>query len=231
MKPSPEPAILSWSGGKDSTIALEEVLRSKELQISTLLTSVTGGYERISIHGVRRSLLEQQVRSLRLPLETVELSPRSSNEEYEERYGATLLAHRAKGIKTVVYGDLFLEEIRRYREAQLGKLGMRAIFPLWYRDTTELARGFIERGYRAVLTCIDGQALGEEFAGREFDATLLRDLPPEVDPCGENGEFHTFVYDGPLFAEAVRFERGEVVLRDKRFWYCDLTPSPQSCPA
>ena len=231
MKPNPESVILSWSGGKDSALALEEVLRSEELQVDTLLTSVTSGYERISIHGVRRSLLEQQVRSLRLPLETVELSPRSSNEEYEERYGAALLSHRTKGIETVIYGDLFLEDIRHYREAQLGKLGMRAIFPLWHRDTAQLARGFIERGYRAVLTCVDGQALPGEFAGREFDATLLRDLPPEIDPCGENGEFHTFVYNGPLFTEPVGFERGEVVLRDERFWYCDLTPIPQSRPA
>src|SRR5205085_12013809 len=179
------------------------------------------------MHGVRRTLLEQQAASLGLPLEQVVISPGATNDEYEGKMAATLAALRARvpGLDTVVFGDLFLADIRAYRERMLGRIGMRALFPLWLRDTRVLAHEGVRLGYRAVLVCVDADQLAAEFAGREFDADLLRDLPSSVDPCGENGEFHTFVYAGPGFRSAVRHERGPVVLRDRRFVYCDLLES------
>jgi uncharacterized protein (TIGR00290 family) len=215
------PVALSWSSGKDCALALAE-LCAAGVPIATLLTTVTTEYDRVSMHGTRRALLEAQAASLGLPLEVVELSPKSSNEEYEARMGEALARLRERGIETVAFGDLLLEDVRAYREAQLARAGMRALFPLWGRDTTRTAREIIARGFRAVLTCVDGEVLDERFAGRDYDARLLAELPAGVDPCGENGEFHTFVHDGPGFRSPVRFTRGEVVLRDGRFWYCDL---------
>ena len=170
------------------------------------------------------TLLEQQAASLGLPLEQVVISPGATNEQYEDNMGATLVAlrDRVPGLDTVVFGDLFLADIRAYRERMLARIGMRALFPLWLRDTPALAHEFVRLGYRAVLVCVDSEQLAAEFAGREFDAELLRGLPSTVDPCGENGEFHTFVYAGPGFRQDVRHERGPVVLRDRRFVYCDL---------
>jgi uncharacterized protein (TIGR00290 family) len=216
--------ILSWSGGKDSTLALHELQNSSDYTVAALLTTVTAEYDRISMHGVRRALLEEQARSLGLPLEVVELSKHSSNEEYQTKTAQALDRFRSAGIRAVVYGDLFLEDIRQYREEQLARFGMKALFPLWMRDTTQLAHRFIDLGYRAVLVCVDSQALGPDFAGRPYDAALLRDLPAGVDPCGENGEFHTFVYDGPIFTTAIDYAPGDVVLRDERFFFCDLLP-------
>lgn len=218
-------AILSWSGGKDSTAVLHENRRSGEWKIAALLTTVTSDYARVSVHGVRRTLLEPQARALGLPLTTVEISPRAGNEEYQERTSAALEAFREQGIRTVLFGDLFLEDVRRYREELLARLDMTAVFPLWDRDTRALAADFQAWGYRAVLTCVDTDVLHPDFAGREYDAALLRDLPPEVDPCGENGEFHTFVYDGPTFSQPVRWIRGERVRRDERWEFCDLVPA------
>ena len=216
--------ILSWSGGKDSMLALHELQRSGEYDVSALMTTVTSDYDRVSMHGVRRVLLEEQARSLGLALEVVELSKNSSNEEYQTKTAQALDRFRSAGIRTVVYGDLFLEDIRQYREQQLANVGMEAVFPLWMRDTTQVAHRFIQLGYRAVLVCVDSQALGSEFAGRQYDASLLRDLPAGVDPCGENGEFHTFVYDGPAFTTAIGYAPGDVVLRDERFFFRDLLP-------
>jgi uncharacterized protein (TIGR00290 family) len=215
------PVALSWSSGKDCALALAE-LHAAGVPVATLLTTVTTEYDRVSMHGTRRALLEAQAASLGLPLEVVELSPKSSNEEYEARMGEALARLRERGIETVAFGDLRLEDVRAYREAQLARAGMRALFPLWDRDTARTAREIIARGFRAVLTCVDGEVLDERFAGRDYDARLLAELPAGVDPCGENGEFHTFVHDGPGFRSPVRFTRGEVVLRDGRFWYCDL---------
>ncbi|HEX4600170.1 MAG TPA: diphthine--ammonia ligase [Gemmatimonadales bacterium] len=218
------PVFVAWSGGKDSTLALEAVLRDDREAVATLLTTVTAGYERISMHGVRRALLARQAAALGLSLAEVRISPQASNAEYEANMSATLTTLRAQhpGVDSVVFGDLFLEEIRAYRERMLGHVGMRGLFPLWHRDTTRLAHEFVGRGYQAILACVDATALPAAFAGREFDRALLADLPSGVDPCGENGEFHTFVYAGPIFATPIPVCRGEIVVRDGRFVYCDL---------
>src|SRR5947207_6499594 len=220
----PEPVLVAWSGGKDSALALQEVLGAGRYRVAALLTTVTGEYDRISMHGVRRTLLRRQAESLALPLEEVVISPGASNEEYEASMGVALAALRTRnaGLDSVVFGDLFLADIRAYRERTLARIGMRGLFPLWLRDTRSLAHEFVRLGYRAVLVCVDATQLAGEFAGREFDADLLRDLPPDVDPCGENGEFHTFVYAGPGLREPVSHERGPLVVRDGRFVYCDL---------
>ena len=220
----PRNVLVAWSGGKDSALALRAIQGDARYRVAALLTTVTGEYDRISMHGVRRTLLRRQAESLGLPLEEVVISPGASNDEYEAKMGAALVALRTRvpRLDTVVFGDLFLADIRAYREAMLARLGMRGLFPLWLRDTRALAHEFIRLGYRAVLVCVDSGALASEFAGREFDAALLRDLPPAVDPCGENGEFHTFVYAGPGLRQSVRHERGAVVVRDGRWVYCDL---------
>lgn len=218
------PVLVAWSGGKDSALALREILCDGRYRVAALLTTVTGEYDRISMHGVRRTLLRRQAEALGLPLEEVVISPGATNDEYEARMGATLEALRARGpgLDTVVFGDLFLTDVRAYRERMLAGIGMRGLFPLWQRDTRALAHEFIRLGYRAVLVCVDAAQLAGEFAGREFDTALLQDLPPEVDPCGENGEFHTFVYAGPELRKPIGHARGPIVVRDDRFVYCDL---------
>ncbi|PYP59276.1 MAG: ATP-binding protein [Gemmatimonadetes bacterium] len=220
----PQDVLVAWSGGKDSALALREIVHDGRYRVAALLTTVTREYDRISMHGVRRTLLERQAASLGLPLEQVVISPGATNDEYEGKMASTLeaLRDRMPGLDTVVFGDLFLADIRAYRERMLARTGMRALFPLWLRDTRALAHEFVRLGYRAVLVCVDADQLTPEFAGREFDADLLRDIPSTVDPCGENGEFHTFVYAGPGFRHAVRHARGPVVVRDRRFVYCDL---------
>ncbi|HEX6966231.1 MAG TPA: hypothetical protein VF166_10555 [Gemmatimonadaceae bacterium] len=218
------PVIVAWSGGKDSTLALHEIVHAGDYRVAALLTTVTEGYERISIHGVRRALLRAQTAALGFPLLEVRIPQVCSNAEYEARMDAALTeaAARWPEATSVVHGDIFLEDVRRYRETMLARRRLRGLFPLWGKDTSALARSFLDLGYKAVLTCVDTQAISQTFAGREFDAALLRDLPPSADPCGENGEFHTFVYDGPLLAAPVRHDMGEVVLRDERFAYADL---------
>jgi len=219
---------VAWSGGKDSAFALREILGDRCYRVAALLTTVTAEYDRISMHGVRRTLLRRQAESLGLPLEEVLISPGASNDEYESNMGATLAALRSgvPGLDTVVFGDLFLADIRAYRERMLARIGMRGLFPLWLRNTRALAHDFVQLGFRAVVVCVDAAQLAGEFAGREFDADLLRDLPPGVDPCGERGEFHTFVYAGPGLRQPVRHARGPVVVRDGRFVYCDLMETP-----
>jgi len=216
--------LVAWSGGKDSALALREIQRDGRYRVAALLTTVTAEYDRISMHGVRRALLRRQAESLGLPLEEVVISPGASNDEYEANMGVAIAALRTRsaGLDSVVFGDLFLADIRAYRERMLARIGMRGLFPLWRRDTRALAHEFVRAGYRAALVCVDSAQLAGEFAGREFDADLLHHLPPEVDPCGENGEFHTFVYAGPGLREPARCQRGEVVVRDGRFVYCDL---------
>jgi uncharacterized protein (TIGR00290 family) len=218
------PVIVAWSGGKDCTMALREIVLGGEYAPAALLTTVTSGYERISMHGVRRSLLEAQAASLGVPLHEVVILPGADNQEYESRMDAALSALRSSlpEIGGVVFGDLFLQDIRAYRESMLARADLSGIFPLWLRDTRDLAARFTGLGFRAVVVCVDSTALDRSFAGREYDASFVADLPRGVDPCGENGEFHTFVYDGPLFANPVAHVRGEVVLRDERFFYADL---------
>ncbi len=218
----PKKIILSWSGGKDSALALYELSRSGEYEVAGLLTTVTEEYDRISIHGVRRALLLRQAEALGMPLTVVTIPPQCENGVYEARMGAAMESCRAAGIRKIAFGDIFLADVRRYREDNLAQANMEAVFPLWGRDTDGLARDFIRLGFRAVLTCVDTRALPSALAGREFDASLLAGLPDGVDPGGENGEYHTFVYAGPVFRRQVDFIKGERVLRDNRFAFCDL---------
>jgi uncharacterized protein (TIGR00290 family) len=220
-----EKVIVAWSGGKDSALALYEILNAKSYEVLELLTTVTEDYDRISIHGVRSVLLEQQARSLGFPLEKMFISKGASDAEYESILQKTLNRHRINGVFSVVFGDIFLEDVRKYREDTLSKVGMKGIFPLWKRNTRQLARSFIDLGFKAVVTCLDSKSLGKDFVGREFDRQFLADLPSNADPCGENGEFHSFVYDGPIFGERIFFTKGEIVLRENRFYYCDLVPT------
>jgi uncharacterized protein (TIGR00290 family) len=217
-----EPILLSWSGGKDSALALHALRQTPGVEVSGLLTTLTEEYDRISMHGVRRALLEQQAEAAGLPLHIISIPPDCTNEIYEERMAAALAPHRHRGVRRVAFGDLFLEDIRAYREAKLAGAGMEALFPVWGRDTAELALGFIAKGFQAVLVCVDTDALDPVFAGRAFDAALLRDLPSHVDPCGENGEFHTFVHAGPIFRQPIAFQLGQQETRLGRFRYQDL---------
>jgi uncharacterized protein (TIGR00290 family) len=227
-----KPLILSWSGGKDSTLALDALRASGRHDPVVLLTSVTAGYDRVSIHGVRRELLRAQAAALGLPLHELELQPESSNEAYDAALAAALGEVRGRyGARRVAFGDLFLEDVRRYREERVAALGFEPIFPLWGRDTAALAREFVDRGFRARLVCVDTTQLDAAFAGRAYDARLLDDLPATVDPCGENGEFHTFVSGGPGFTSPVDYEVGEVVMRMERFAYCDLVPAAEAVRA
>jgi uncharacterized protein (TIGR00290 family) len=220
-----ERILLSWSGGKDSAMALYELQITRAYDTSALLTTVTEDYDRISMHGVRRILLEQQAHSLGFPLETVNITKSASNDEYEAKMRTKLMEQQSRGVSSVAFGDIFLEDLRKYREENLSKIGMKGIFPIWKRETTELANTFIDLGFKAIITCVDSKVLDKTFAGRIFDEQFLADLPSSVDPCGENGEFHSFVYDGPTFRKEIAFTVGEVVLRDSRFYFCDLIPS------
>jgi len=219
-----ERALLTWSGGKDSAMALYEVKKAGSYEISALLTTVTKDYDRVSMHGVRRRLLEQQTDSVGYPLEEVVISKHASNEEYEANMRQILEKYLNAGIRTVIFGDIFLEDVRKYREKNLPSIGMKAVFPIWKRNTVELAHTFIDLGFKAVVTCVDSKFLSRAFVGRVFDERFLSELPSNVDPCGENGEFHSFVYGGPIFRESVSFKLGRVVLRDSRFYFCDLIP-------
>ncbi len=215
--------LMSWSGGKDSCLALFEIQQARDYRIASLLTTVTRDYDRISMHGVRRVLLEHQATSLGVPLHQVLITKGASNEEYETNLIEAVSTYRDRGIDSIVFGDLFLEDIKTYRDQFLARHDLRGIYPVWMRDTTEFIREFIELGFKAVLTCVDAKALDQSFAGRMIDHDFLAALPVNVDPCGENGEFHTFVYDGPNFAQPVAFSVGETVSRDG-FWFCDLVP-------
>ncbi len=222
--------VLAWSGGKDSTLALAALRADPGYRVLALLTTVTDGYDRISIHGVRRAVLEAQVKALGLPLIEARIPPNATNAIYEAAFATALEAaqERYPGLCHIAFGDLFLPDVREYREALLASLKWTGVFPLWGQDTTAVAREFVSAGYRAILTCVDTTQLGPEFAGREFDAELLADLPAAVDPCGERGEFHTCVYAGPLFAYPLPLVAGERVRRDTRFEYCDVQLVPSA---
>jgi len=218
-----EKVLLSWSGGKDSALTLYEIQKNRDWQIAGLLTTVTEGYDRISMHGVRRILLERQAQSIGLPLQKLFISNNATNEEYETKMREALMELKGYGLSSVAFGDIFLQDVRKYREDNLARLGMKGIFPLWEIDTSELAKIFIRLGFKAVVTCVDSKVLDQSFASRIIDEQFLAELPSRVDPCGENGEFHSFVFDGPIFEEPISFTIGEVVLRDS-FCYCDLLP-------
>ena len=222
-------AVVSWSAGKDSAYALWEVVRAGELEVVGLLTTVTQTFGRVSMHGVREALVEQQAEAIGVPLWKVPIPSPCPNETYERAMGEALARLARAEVRWVVFGDLFLQEVRDYRESRLASTGIRPVFPLWKRDTRQLAHEMIRAGLDASVVCLDPRKLSREFAGRKFDERFLRDLPPSVDPCGENGEFHTFVRAGPMFAHAIAVEVGPTVEREG-FVFTDLLPGPPSPP-
>jgi len=218
---SPEPILFCWSGGKDSAMALHTLLQRSDIRIAALLTTVTEGYERISMHGVRRELLRRQAQSIGLPLHEVRIPPQCVNPIYEARMEEALRTHFDQGVRRVAFGDIFLQDLRAYREKNLARIGMTALFPIWKRDTHELIRSFHANQFRAITVCVDPKILDPSFAGRELNESFFHDLPPHADPCGENGEFHTFVFDGPIFHSPIPVRTGEIVNRDG-FVFCDI---------
>jgi uncharacterized protein (TIGR00290 family) len=214
---------LSWSGGKDSALTLW-TLRRRRSEPEALITTVTSTYDRISMHGVRRELLARQAAALGIPLVEIFIPPASSNRVYEACLAQAFASPPLSDVSAVAFGDLFLEDVRTYREERLAARGKRGLFPLWGRDTTELAREFVAAGFKATVVCLDPRILDHSFAARRYDERLLRDLPPSVDPCGENGEFHTFVHAGPIFAKPIPCTTGEIVERDG-YVFCDLVPA------
>jgi len=222
--PIQENVLFAWSGGKDSALGLYEAQRVRHKRKITLLTTLTKDYDRTNMHGVRRTLLEKQAQALGLDLEKVFISKKSSEKEYSSKMRQALAKYKAKGVSCVFFGDIFLEDVKKYREQKLGEVGMKAKFPLWKKNTTEVAFRFIKLKFKAVVTCVDTTLLDKKFAGRTFDEKFLSELPATVDPAGENGEFDTFVYDGPSFTSPINFKKGESVLRDKRFFFSDLLP-------
>jgi uncharacterized protein (TIGR00290 family) len=214
---------ISWSGGKDCAFALSTLQRD-HLEPQALITTVTECHERISMHGVRRELLVRQAQALGLPLVEVMIPPGCTNAVYEGRIAEAFASAPLAGIEAIAFGDLFLEDVRTYREERLAASGKRGLFPLWNLNTKVLANRFLEAGFQATLVCVDPRVLDSSFAGRPYDEQLLADLPPAVDPCGENGEFHTFVSGGPIFGEPIACERRGIVTRDG-FTFCDLVPT------
>ena len=234
-------ALMNWSGGKDSALALYHSIQSGQWNIVGLLTSVNEHYGRVSMHGVRMELMEAQAECLQLPIQMMRLAGDVSMETYNAQMEKLLQEFARQGVTHSIFGDIFLEDLRQYRETQLQRVNLTGVFPLWQRNTTELIHEFVDLGFRAVLVCVSEKQLSAEFAGRELDLDLLKDLPKTVDPCGENGEYHSFVYDGPIFSSPVPFTKGEVVRRmytpsgstdchtdepdsrwDTGFWYQDL---------
>jgi uncharacterized protein (TIGR00290 family) len=216
--------VMAWSGGKDSACALWRLQQDSRHEVAGLLTTLTEGYDRISMAGIRRELLHLQAQALGLPVREVWIPPSADNATYEERMGGAVREMLADGVEAVAFGDLFLEDVRAYRKRMLSGTGLEPVFPLWGAPTLALAKRMMADGFRAILTCVDPRQVPREFAGRDFDASLLADLPPSADPCAENGEFHTFVWDAPNFATAVKVKRGEVVGRDG-FVFAELLPA------
>ena len=241
----PYKSFFNWSGGKDSSLALYYALKDAQYSIEKLLTNIDNEHRRISMHGVREELLEQQAASIGIPLQKLILPNQPSMTEYEKYTMQMLTELKEQKFSHSLFGDIFLEDLKIYRERQLEKLEITAVFPLWKRDTTQLINEFIDLGFKTMVVCVKAELLDESFAGRIIDKQFLQDLPANVDPCGENGEFHTFVFDGPIFNKPVRFELGEKVFRKYKapadasntshtdqpskssnmgFWFCDLVP-------
>lgn len=222
----PEPIALCWSGGKDSSLTWRALRENRRYRVVVLVTTLTEDYDRISMHGVRRSLLVAQAEAMGLPLEEVWIPSQANNAIYEDRMAEAFTRLRdEQNIRTVAFGDIFLEDLRTYRENQFEAIGMSCLFPLWKRDTGELAREFVSAGFRGVTSCVDPRRLDSSFVGRELDEAFFADLPADCDPCGENGEYHSFVYRGPGWSRDVSFLRGEFVERDS-FFFRDLLPQP-----
>jgi uncharacterized protein (TIGR00290 family) len=240
-----EKVVFCWSGGKDSALALNRILHDARFEVIALLTTCNEHFQRVSMHGVRLELLEQQARAIGLPLEKIFVSRRSSNEEYQQKMTSCLHAHKTRGVTGCVFGDIFLEDLRRWREEHLARVGMRGIFPIWKENSRGLIGEFIELNFGSVICCVNDAYLDESFVGRNIDAGFTGALPTDVDPCGENGEFHSFAFAGPIFQQPVKFKVGEKVYRPveqthptdslpvcpapnargtKGFWFCDLLP-------
>jgi uncharacterized protein (TIGR00290 family) len=217
-------AWLAWSSGKDSAWALHVLRQQAEFEVVALLTTVNLTYKRVAMHAVRESLLEMQAAAAGLPLVKVAIPSPCPNETYEWAMEKAMARARAEGVWQVAFGDLFLADIRAYREKQLAACGMSPVFPVWGKETRQLAEEMLDGGLSAYLTCVDPKQLDRSFAGRRFDAKLLADLPARVDPCGENGEFHSFACEGPMFREKIAVDVGEIVERDS-FVFADLLPA------
>jgi len=238
-------AFFNWSGGKDSTLALYHALQSREWDVQRLLTTVNEDFQRISMHGVREELLDRQAESLGIPLVKCRLPVVASMQVYETRTSEVIAQFKTEGIETALFGDIFLEDLRAYRDEKLAQSGIRAAFPLWKRDTTELIHEFVDLGFKAIIVCVNERRLDKSFAGRFIDRDFIKDYPDTADICGENGEYHSFVFDGPIFKQPITFEVGETVYRsclpppaeedegcpssapqgwDTGFWYTDLLP-------
>ena len=232
MKPK---AIFNWSSGKDSALALYKIIQENKFDITALLTSINKDFQRISMHGVPVSLLEKQAESLAFPLIKMEIPNEPSMEEYSEIMSKTMNDLKSQGNTHSIFGDIFLEDLKKYREDQLKTIGMEAVFPLWKRNTSDLITEFLDLGFKTIVTCVNDTYLDKSFAGRIIDKDFIKDLPKNVDPCGENGEFHTFTFDGPIFKYPIEFEIGETVMKtypkpkmteneagDYVFWFCDI---------
>jgi uncharacterized protein (TIGR00290 family) len=241
-----EKIVFCWSGGKDSALALHRLLAEGRYEVVSLLTTCNEHFQRVSMHGVRLELVEQQARAIGLPLEKVFVSQRGSNEEYQEKMRERMLACKAQGVTRVAFGDIFLEDLRRWREANLAQLGLSGLFPIWKADSRDLIREFVALGFGSILCCVSDAYLDETALGRKIDADFLQWLPASIDPCGEYGEFHSFAFAGPVFKQPLRIEVGKKVYRPveethpgaassacplpgtrpaKGFWFCDLAPT------
>ncbi len=216
-----EQILLSWSGGKDSALALYQLLQQNKYDI-TLFSTITDKYRRISMHGVREILIDKQADSLGCNLEKAYISAACTNEEYQEKMAEVTNKYKNQGVTAIAFGDIFLEDVRKYREKNLLSAGIKAIFPLWGKSSRELASSFIDLNFKSIITCVDTQVLSGSFSGRYYDKDLLADFPPNIDPCGENGEFHSFVFDGPIFKNKINFSIGGKYLGNDRFLFCDL---------
>lgn len=230
--------VFNWSGGKDSALALYYLLQDKQFNVVQLLTSINNAYNRVAMHGIRAELLQQQAAAIGLPLQEIRLNDQPSMDEYNKAMTNTLQGLHNQGFTHAVYGDIFLEDLRRYRETQLAPVGLKAHFPLWQKNTTELLLEFIDLGFTTIVCCVKSDLLDKSFAGRIIDKDFVKDLPKGVDPCGENGEFHTFVIDGPIFKHPISYAIGETVLKAYNapkddepsaastigFWFCDILP-------
>ncbi len=224
---------LNWSSGKDASMALHLLQLENAYSVDLLLTSVNGHHNRVSMHGLRRELLERQVKALGIKMETIELPEEPTMEQYSQIMEGKVGELKTKGFEYSAFGDIFLEDLKKYRKEQLDKLSMKSVFPLWKRDTKELLQEFLRNGFKAIVVTVNAKLLDKSFAGRIIDENFISDLPDNVDPCGENGEFHTFCFDGPIFKCPVEFKVGEKVYREYNspngkegekigFWYCDL---------
>ncbi|MEP6681927.1 MAG: diphthine--ammonia ligase [Parafilimonas sp.] len=236
-----ENAFFNWSGGKDSALALYKVLQSKKYYVQNLLTNVNAVHDRISMHGVRRSLLEAQAASIGIPLQTIELPEQPTMIEYEQNMMHKIEALKSEGCTTAIFGDIFLEDLKLYREHKLEQANIECIFPLWKMNTTELMKEFIAVGFKAIVVCVNETYLAKSFCGRLIDESFVNDLPKNIDVCGENGEFHSYVFDGPIFKQPIKFYKGEIVYKKYEapkidddnnqsnntygFYFCDLLPA------